>query len=222
MQKTFFKHGSAGNAYGTLSCHKSTDAAQRGVMKIFMQVPFEGSEYASTEYRAFEASKALSLDLDFHISSQIKALKTLISNSCQSVPSVVAIKYNRQEETDPVPGGPILFVLMKRLPGVPLSMAIFWNLEDSVREQIRQAFKCAWIDCVRSGIIPAFQAIEHVFWDAAANKAYITSFLMGEAPETNDIWRDSEWLAWDMAMTENFLTSLMDPNPHPDMSKRTL
>ncbi|KNG85974.1 hypothetical protein ANOM_006098 [Aspergillus nomiae NRRL 13137] len=132
------------------------------------------------------------------------------------------MKNDLQKETDPVPDGYILFILMNYLPGVQLSEAIFWGLEASEREQIRQAFKLAWLDCIRSGILPALQDIEHVFWDGAANKAYITSFRMSEPAGADIMWRDTEWIAWDMAKPQDKYAWYKDKNPHPDMSKWTL
>ncbi|QMW32460.1 hypothetical protein G4B84_007891 [Aspergillus flavus NRRL3357] len=166
----FFKNGCIGGAYGTFLCHNVTDSTQRGVMKVLMQVPWEGSQYAPAEHRSSQASA--SYELDWNMTSQLNALITLTSNNCLSTPWILDLKYGWQETADPVPGGYIIFILMSYLPGVQLTKA-FWGLEDSVREQIRQAFKLTWLDCVGSGITPAHPNIEHVFWDAAANKAYV-------------------------------------------------
>ncbi|OGM43522.1 hypothetical protein ABOM_008071 [Aspergillus bombycis] len=234
----FYKHRVIGGAYGTFLCHDLLDGTRRGVMKIFMQyiplprpnealhsscilrVPFEGTEYAPAEFRASQASA--SYGRDFFITSQVDALRTLTINGCQSTPSIMIMKNDLQKETDPVPGGYILFILMNYLPGVQLSEAIFWGLDASGREQIRQAFKLAWLDCLSSGILPALQDIEHVFWDGAANKAYITSFRMSEPAGADIVWRDTQWIAWDMAKPQDKYGWYKDKNPHPDMSKWTL
>lgn len=106
------------------------------------RVPWEGSQYAPAEHRSSQASG--SYELDWNITSQLNALITLTSNNCLSTPRILDLKYGWQETADPVPGGYIIFILMSYLPGVQLTKA-FWGLEDSVREQIRQAFKLTWL-----------------------------------------------------------------------------
>ncbi|KAE8330052.1 hypothetical protein BDV39DRAFT_202633 [Aspergillus sergii] len=206
----FFNNGSIGGAYGTFLCHNVTDITQRGVMKILMQVPWEGSQYAPAEHRSSQASA--SYELDWNITSQLNALITLTSNNCLSTPRILDLKYGWQETADPVPGGYIIFVLMSYLPGVQLTKA-FWGLEDSVREQIRQAFKLTWLDCVGSGITPAHPNIEHVFWNAAANKAYIISFRESEPARPEDVWQDVKWSLWGMTKPQESY------NSQPDESK---
>ncbi|KAE8317241.1 hypothetical protein BDV41DRAFT_561485 [Aspergillus transmontanensis] len=223
----FFNNGSIGGAYGTFLCYNVTDITQRGVMKILMQVPWEGSQYAPAEHRSSQASA--SYELDWNITSQLNALITLTSNNCLSTPRILDLKYGWQETADPVPGGYIIFVLMSYLPGVQLTKA-FWGLEDSVREQIRQAFKLAWLDCVGSGITPAHPNIEHVFWDAAANKAYVVfpinnenevwTCLMRNASEParpEDVWQDVEWSLWGMAKAQESYGQ--HKNSQPDENK---
>ncbi|PIG89939.1 hypothetical protein AARAC_011915 [Aspergillus arachidicola] len=227
----FFKNGRIGSAYGTFLCHNVTDSTQRGVMKILMQyippgpketsnnlrtfrVPWEGSQYAPAEHRSSQASA--SYELDWNITSQLNALITLTSNNCLSTSRILDIKYGWQETADPVPGGYIIFVLMSYLPGVQLTKA-FWSLEDSVREQIRQAFKLAWLDCVGSGITPANPNIEHVFWDAAANKAYIISFRESESASSEDVWQDVKWSLWGMPKAQESYGQ--HKNSQPDESK---
>ncbi|KAB8250349.1 phosphatidylethanolamine-binding protein [Aspergillus flavus] len=125
----FFKNGCIGGAYGTFLCHNVTDSTQRGVMKVLMQVPWEGSQYAPAEHRFSQASG--SYELDWNITSQLNALITLTSNNCLSTPRILDLKYGWQETADPVPGGYIIFILMSYLPGVQLTKA-FWGLEDSM------------------------------------------------------------------------------------------
>ncbi|KAF7616841.1 hypothetical protein F9C07_1640367 [Aspergillus flavus] len=68
-----YYNGTIGGAYATFLCHNFVDSTQRGVMKIFKQVPFEGSENATIQQRGAQASQ----ELDYFITSQLRALNTL-------------------------------------------------------------------------------------------------------------------------------------------------
>ncbi|KOC16419.1 hypothetical protein AFLA70_157g002590 [Aspergillus flavus AF70] len=86
----------------------------------------------------------------------------------------------------------------------------------------RGVMKIFMQDCVNSGIVRGLQGIEHVLWDAAAYKSYITSFRMSEPAGESDEWRDDELIVWSMAQTQNNRIWFEDPNKHPDMSTWTL
>ena len=56
------------------------------------------------------------------------------------------MKVEHQKDTDSVPGGYIVYLLLSQLlPGLQLNKTIFWDFEYSVREKIRQAFRAAWM-----------------------------------------------------------------------------
>ncbi|KAE8423411.1 hypothetical protein BDV36DRAFT_290545 [Aspergillus pseudocaelatus] len=204
----YYKYGTIGGAYGTFLCRNFMDSTRSAIMKVFKQIPFEGSEYATAQQRGDQASQKL----DYYITSQLGALNTLTKKGCQSTPRVVSMKVEHQKDTDSVPGGYIVYLLLSQLPGLQLSKAIFWDLEYSVREKIRQAFRAAWIDFVSLGVVPVLQDIEHVFWHAEANKA------MSEQAREVDVWRDTRWIAWDMAKLQDNYRWYKEKNPHPDMS----
>ncbi|KAE8325938.1 hypothetical protein BDV39DRAFT_193903 [Aspergillus sergii] len=174
-EERYYEYQCIGSAYGTFLCHNVMDSTCRGVMKIFIQVPYDGSQRASAEHRKAQA-QSIPVD-DFDIDSQLNALSTLITKHCKSSPIILDIKFGTQLAIDPVPGGYIYFVPTNYLPGIKLSRIIFWTLEASEREQIRQAFKLAW--------------------------NYIISFRMSEPAEESDEWRDDEWIAWGMTKTQN-------------------
>ncbi|KAE8363523.1 hypothetical protein BDV27DRAFT_158690 [Aspergillus caelatus] len=107
------------------------------------RIPCEGSEYQPADMRARQAST--SYEDDFDIKSQVYVLEILTNHGCKSTPGILARKEDLQKKTDLVPGGYIVYVLMQYLLGIQLSEEFFWNSEYSVREEIRQAFKAAWL-----------------------------------------------------------------------------
>ncbi|KAE8164785.1 hypothetical protein BDV40DRAFT_298104 [Aspergillus tamarii] len=139
----YWRDGCVGSAFGTFLCQDTANNNQQGVMKIIMQIPCEGPEHQPADMRARQASTSYENDLD--ITSQVYALEILTDHGCESTPGILARKEDLQKEIDLVPGGYIIYVLMNYLPGKQLSKGFFWNIEYSVREEIRQAFKTAWL-----------------------------------------------------------------------------
>lgn len=75
--------------------------------------------------------------------AELAALKQLSETECSSAPRL--LDYCQMKQTDDmiVPQGYILYILMNRLPGVPLG-DIFWQLDAAERQDIRGAFKIAY------------------------------------------------------------------------------
>ncbi|KAL5336943.1 hypothetical protein BJX70DRAFT_371104 [Aspergillus crustosus] len=75
----------SGGAYGTLLCrnlHKISDIA---VLKVVMQIPYAGSEYALPEERARQASETLSRIARMEIEPYV----TLTGKNCASAPRII-------------------------------------------------------------------------------------------------------------------------------------
>lgn len=144
-------------AYGTFRCRNVDHPDELAVVKIFVQsvlrlhehmtgstqlasyirIPYAGSDFAIHGERARQATDSLTpFGRD-----QINALTTLTENNCSSTPTLVAKREFKQDSTGPVPGGFMVYLLMQHHPGVQLNKRVFWNLEPSERQQMREAFK---------------------------------------------------------------------------------
>lgn len=109
-----------------------------------MQLPYKGSEMDRPEERAEQASETL----DSIAQSEFDALQRLTEKRCESTPTLLGYKKDKQDEDGFVPGGYIFYLLMIRLPGIRLGHniemdALFWTLPDTTRDDIREAFKVA-------------------------------------------------------------------------------
>ncbi|KAJ9359018.1 hypothetical protein DTO280E4_4881 [Paecilomyces variotii] len=153
-------------------------------MKIYMQIPYAGSEF---ELPAVRRRQADGFDRFAH--NEFTSLKTLTSNQCKSTPSLLDYKDEKQDDFGPVPGGFILYLLMNELPGVRLTDD-FWNLERAERDKIRQSFKAAWEDCVRCGVYKFGADISNLLWDKHREKIYIVGFQMSRPSRPEDVWCD--------------------------------
>lgn len=114
-------------------------------MKIYMQIPYMGSEFDLPEERATQASDVLIESSQ----SEYKALQHLTKRRCQSTPTLLGHKMDKQPKNGLVPGGYILYLLITRMPGIPLGTdvvfdSLFWKLPNTTRYSIREAFKVAY------------------------------------------------------------------------------
>lgn len=75
--------------------------------------------------------------------TELAALEQLSETECSSAPRLLNYCQMKQTNDMIVPQGYILYVLMNRLPGVPLG-DIFWQLDAAERQDIRDAFKIAY------------------------------------------------------------------------------
>ncbi|KAL1979810.1 hypothetical protein VTN96DRAFT_5096 [Rasamsonia emersonii] len=123
-------------------CQNVDNPSEEALMRIYMQLPYKGSEMDRPEERAEQASETL----DSIAQSEFDALQRLTEKRCESTPTLLGYKKDKQDEDGFVPGGYIFYLLMIRLPGIRLGHniemdALFWTLPDTTRDDIREAFK---------------------------------------------------------------------------------
>lgn len=105
----------------------------------WVRIPYDGSEFAKPGKRL-----QVSVNLAEHSEGEFPALMTLTKNKCNSTPILINYKKSEHENDSPLPGGYILFVVIRKLPGIRLSRDCYWNLRRNERNEICQAFKEAW------------------------------------------------------------------------------
>jgi hypothetical protein len=105
---------------------------------ICCRIPYQGTEFSSRETRAGQASREIARVAK----TELDALKQLTEAECSSAPTLLNHKQEKQTDDMLVPQGYILYILMNRLPGVPLGK--FWLMNEAERHDIREAFKVAY------------------------------------------------------------------------------
>lgn len=123
------------------------------------RIPYHGTEFNSPESRARHARD----DTSRLIKSELRALEQLTREGCCSAPRLLKYKIDKQDYTLLVPGGYIVYILMDRLPGVPLGD--FWDRGEAERQEIRDAFKVAYMDCIACGMITLDRGCDNLLWD---------------------------------------------------------
>ncbi|KAB8215024.1 hypothetical protein BDV33DRAFT_208724 [Aspergillus novoparasiticus] len=178
-------------AYGTFRCRNVDHPDELAVAQIFMLIPYAGSDFAIHDERARQASDSVTpFGRD-----QINALTTLTENNCSSTPTLLAKREFKQDSTGPVPGSFMVYLLMQHLHGVQPNK-VFWSLEPSERQQVREAFKEALTECIACGIWPILGKLH---WDKILGKVFIHGFRLSRPPKETDYWMDTLWICWNLA-----------------------
>ncbi|KAJ9314530.1 hypothetical protein DTO271D3_5268 [Paecilomyces variotii] len=205
------------SAWALFQCRENNHSNNTAIMKIYMQIPYAGSEFELPTVRRRQAD-----GFDRFAHNEFRSLKTLTSNHCESTPSLLDYKYEKQDDFGPVPGGFILYLLMNELPGVRLTDDGFGNLERAERDKIRQSFKVAWEDCIRCGAYNFESDISNLLWDKQLERSYIVGHQMSRPSRPEDVWRDVWWLTWGLARGHPGSRSYKDVPKTSDTSKWTM
>ncbi|KAL1989079.1 hypothetical protein VTN96DRAFT_5842 [Rasamsonia emersonii] len=126
----YTRTGMTSEAWGTYFC-TNTASGTDGIMKIWMQIAYEGSEFSSRARREAQATT----NLGDYSRLELEALQKLTEKECPSASTLLNHKQERQSQETLVPGGHILYILMKYLPGDPLH-DIYWRLPKEERQDI--------------------------------------------------------------------------------------
>jgi hypothetical protein len=70
------------------------------LIKIYIQIPYEGSEFEPPGQRAGQASETLFQDA----SLELNAFQHLREASCESTPALIGFRQDKQDEDSLVPG----------------------------------------------------------------------------------------------------------------------
>lgn len=195
--------GDPSDAQATFSCQNVDNPGEIALMKICMQIPYLGSEFDLPEVRAAQAAECTP-------HSEYRSLLRLTEKGCNSSPTLLAHKQDKQPENALVPSGYIRYFVITRLPGVRLGKSVydaaFWNMPDATRDRIREAFRIAWCDVMDAGIKVSFPGLKHLLWDEVFEKIYIIGFEgahpvedLRNWPYATLTWRNKVLLSWGLA-----------------------
>ncbi|KAL4806634.1 hypothetical protein BDV18DRAFT_159805 [Aspergillus unguis] len=212
-------YGKPSAAYGAFRCQNTSDPDDVAFMKIIMQygvtppireqfdetppndsrIPWAGAEFVSSTERARQADNT---NLPLYAQWEIEPLEILTKNNCSAAPHIRIHEKAVQEEDQMVTGGFIHYLLIDYAPGDQLTEDNFWKLPGNERVKIREAFKAAWEECVRAGVVPCMAGIRHLFWDSESSKVFIVGFNDSQpvsSDEDDGKWAGIEWIYWGLA-----------------------
>ena len=126
-------------------CRKDQDQGQEGFMRMYMQVPVQGTEFHPADARAKQAVARR----DFQ---ELTVLCHFLEHESTITPRLRAWKEEVQGDDGLVPGGYLTCLVWERVPGVSLAQDrilpadisesnLFWKLPLAERDRIREKFK---------------------------------------------------------------------------------
>lgn len=121
----------------SFSCHNSLNPSQQGFIRIYRQIPIDGTVLHPPKIRAWQASRPR-----FH--AEIEALKQLYDKNCAAVPKLLGLGTELQGAGDFVPGGYITSIAWERVSGERIEYRDFRKRDLEYRDQVRLAFSIAY------------------------------------------------------------------------------
>ncbi|PLB39655.1 uncharacterized protein BDW47DRAFT_116451 [Aspergillus candidus] len=206
----------ASGAYGTFICSQRNNRNNVAIIKIFLQVPYQGSEHAIHAERARQATQTLPMAGQ----EQLDALRILTANHCVSTPTLLSQKIEQQSQDSPlVPGGFAVYLLIEHAQGIQLTEAIFWAFKRQERDRVREAVKSAWEKAAAAGIAINPGTLENIFYDPVTQSAILTGFEGSEKVlNSRRTWNNKLWVSWDLVVEGPGFSFNFFDDSEPDMS----
>jgi hypothetical protein len=116
------------------ACHNAADPDQKGIMRIYIQIPITGTLGRGPRARSEQAMPHQTFD-------EAQALIILAKKGCKVVPKLLGYQENSQDEEGCVPGGYITYILWACVPGKSLQEEEFWDRDKKYRDHVRERFR---------------------------------------------------------------------------------
>jgi hypothetical protein len=131
-------------AEGLFLCAKEGDPDQQAHMRVYMQIPYQGTEYEGRE----ELERQAIDEAGETLFSEVKAFKAQREKQSRFTPTLLGYKQEKQDDSGIIPGGFICYLIWKPLDGLRLGTDSvkepYWTLSPEERAEIREAFRAAY------------------------------------------------------------------------------
>ncbi|CAG8114253.1 unnamed protein product [Penicillium olsonii] len=173
------------------TCHNVAKPAEQGFLRLYAQIPIDGTLRSKPEIRGKQARESSS-----HAEPQ--ALTELHEANCTVVPKLLGVGHSKQSLEDYVPGGYMEWVAWARVPGEPLRMIPYWNRSYEYRQEVREAFRNIYGELMRGGWQPWIASLENLIYDDVGKTMYVAGFR-GAGPAKRIPWSDVVYSEWGLA-----------------------
>ncbi|KGO68908.1 hypothetical protein PITC_077370 [Penicillium italicum] len=128
-----------GHPYAAIkfTCHNVLNSAEQGFMRIYAQIPVNGTLHSAAELRAQQARS-------HGDHTEVEALVSFDEANCTAVPKLLGVSRIVQGPQDYVPGGYITSVAWARVPGEPVDVYAYWKASYEYRQEVRAAFRATF------------------------------------------------------------------------------
>ncbi|KAJ5738478.1 hypothetical protein N7493_001633 [Penicillium malachiteum] len=168
----------------------------RAIIKVRLQlarIPQTGTEDEPAVVRADQAVETFR-DSFF---SELEGLTHMRTARCSSAPMILSHLTQKQADYEPVPNGYKRFILMEEVPGSSLA-GKYHRFSMAEQNRVRAAFKIAWKDAIKCGLVHGDERIDNLIWDSDASKCYLVDWEWWDRVIQPIAWNDTRFLAWDL------------------------
>ncbi|KAJ5284328.1 hypothetical protein N7505_002308 [Penicillium chrysogenum] len=183
------------------SCHNLSDPTQQGFIRLYYQIPIDGTISQPPQARAQQA-------LTQHTHAEVEALISLDHNNCTAVPKLLGYGNRVQGVGDYVPGGYINYVAWARVPGEPISSVSYWERDLAYREEVRSAFRAAY-RTKKDVWAPAICSLRKLIYDEATKSMHISGFRDPDTLEPEP-FSDVTYVIWRLVKPSRRLDWMRD------------
>ncbi|GFF31808.1 hypothetical protein IFM58399_03004 [Aspergillus lentulus] len=174
-----------------LLCCDPIDNTKQAFMRLYLQVPFRGTDIAVANTRA---SQAITL-----IPQELMAYQELTKKESSNTPKLLGYQISTQDKSGPVPGGFAVWVVWELVPGLRLGSKIgpdaFWALDGPKREEIRLSFVKALKELKGIGYLPDTSALSSLVWHQESRTLYFIGFRDRNIGQFDSLVVDAKWVA---------------------------
>ncbi|KGO74636.1 hypothetical protein PITC_084120 [Penicillium italicum] len=175
---------------------------KQGFMRIYLQIPIDGTFSSAPEVRAQQA-------ISQRTHTELKALATLDRENCTAVPKLLGYGEGLQGTEEFVPGGYINYVAWARVPGEPVDYDSFWKRDFEYRRQLRSAFRSAYEELSRCSWQPRLTPPSKLIYDDVTKAMHISG-VRGAYPMDTEPFSDETYALWGLAKPSDRLDWYLD------------
>jgi hypothetical protein len=131
-------------AEGLFLCAKEGDSDQQAHMRVYMQIPYQGTEYEGRE----EMEGQTIYEPGETLFTEVEAFKAQEERHSRFTPPLLGYKQEKQDDSGIIPGGFLCYLIWKPVDGLRLGTDSvkepYWTLSPLEREEIRETFRVAY------------------------------------------------------------------------------
>ncbi|KKZ60974.1 hypothetical protein EMCG_04397 [[Emmonsia] crescens] len=182
-------------------CHQveGPSIGMEAIVKVRLQVPPKYPPNLNPHVRR----KLALTNPSFWTAAEVSNLRHFNQKGCKVTPKLLAVKRSLQEwDCMPVPGGYLVFMVMERVPGVPL--VDFWDYDFEKREKIRAAFQEGLKELFSHHGRPMDNHLGNIIYDEENNKCWFVDYEdvhVNEKRKPKEFTK-SEYFFWGLASHE--------------------
>ncbi|KAL2818526.1 hypothetical protein BDW59DRAFT_175147 [Aspergillus cavernicola] len=176
-----------GNPYATIkfACHDAAGPNQKGIMRIYIQIPITGTIARGPRARAPQAIAQRT-----HKEGQV--LQSLTSKGYKVVPNLLGYQESIQDDEGCVPGGYINYIVWACVPGESIHDKEFWDRDQKYRDEVRERFRESYEELKEFGWSPTFPHLGNIIFDEATKALHISGFrfpkcIIDRSPPSTDM-----------------------------------